>query len=105
MDNSGYYCDQQPTTFAGGESGDSFYTTAFASRGLSASHEQVILPTAPGVPNEGPSSRVLGLLPAVSWPWVPAWNRLVKTVKTRKKREKTEQKWARYGLKGVKEGS
>ena len=47
MDNSGYYCDQQPSTFAGGESGDSFYTTAFASRGLSASHEQVILPPAP----------------------------------------------------------
>ena len=42
MDNSGYYCDQQPTTFAGGESGDSFYTTAFASRGLSASHEQCL---------------------------------------------------------------
>ena len=33
------------------------------------------------------------------------WNRLVETVKTRKKRGKTEQKWARYGLKGVKEGS
>ena len=42
MDNSGFYCDQQPTTFAGGESGDSFYTTAFASRGLSASHEQCL---------------------------------------------------------------
>ena len=33
------------------------------------------------------------------------WNRLVETVKTRKKREKTEQKWARYGLKRVKDGS
>ena len=33
------------------------------------------------------------------------WNRLVKTVKTRKKREKTGGKWARYGLKGVKDGS
>ena len=33
------------------------------------------------------------------------WNRLVETVKTRKKREKTGKKWARYGLKGVKEGS
>ena len=31
------------------------------------------------------------------------WNRLVETVKTRKKREKTEKKWARYGLKGVRE--
>ena len=33
------------------------------------------------------------------------WNRLVETVKTRKKREKTGKKWARYGLKGVKDGS
>ena len=33
------------------------------------------------------------------------WNRLVETVKTRKKREKTGEKWARYSLKGVKEGS
>ena len=33
------------------------------------------------------------------------WNRLGETVKTRKKREKTGQKWARYGLKGVKDGS
>ena len=31
------------------------------------------------------------------------WNRLVETVKTRKKREKTGKKWARYGLKRVKE--
>ena len=33
------------------------------------------------------------------------WNRLVEAVKTRKKRGKTGKKWARYGLKGVKEGS
>ena len=32
---------------------------------------KVIVPTAPAVSNEGPRSRVLGLLPAVSWPWVP----------------------------------
>ena len=69
---------------------------------------KVILPTAPGVSSEG------GVLPS----WFPCrlflgpgfrlgarWNRLVETVKTRKKRGKTEQKWARYGLKGVKEGS
>ena len=31
------------------------------------------------------------------------WNRLSETVKTRKKREKTGGKWARYGLKRVKE--
>ena len=33
------------------------------------------------------------------------WNRLVETVKTRKKREFSGKKWARYGLKGVKDGS
>ena len=33
------------------------------------------------------------------------WNRLVETVKTRKKRGKMGGKWARYGLKRVKEGS
>ena len=41
-------------------------------------------------------------------PWfrlADCWNRLVETVKARKKREKTGEKWARYGLKGVKEGS
>ena len=40
---------------------------------------QVILLTAPGVSIEGRSSPLLVLLPAVSWPWVPAcgsWNRL-----------------------------
>ena len=31
------------------------------------------------------------------------WNRLGEAVKTRKKREKTGGKWARYGLKGVRE--
>ena len=37
---------------------------------------QVILPTAPGVSNEGGSSELLALAPAVSWPWVPAWGSL-----------------------------
>ena len=37
---------------------------------------QVILPTAPGVSNEGGSSPLLVPLPAVSWPWVPAWGSL-----------------------------
>ena len=36
---------------------------------------------------------------------VARWNRLGEAVKTRTKREKTGKKWARYGLKGVKEGS
>ena len=39
-----------------------------------------------------------------SW-LVARWNRLGEAVKTRKKRGKTGKKWARYGLKGVKEGS
>ena len=67
---------------------------------------QVILPTAPGVSNEGPRSRVLGLAPPFLGPGFrlgARWNRLVETVKTRKKREKTGKKWARYGLKRVKE--
>ena len=33
------------------------------------------------------------------------WNRLEETVTTRKKRGKTGEKWARYGLKRVKDGS
>ena len=33
------------------------------------------------------------------------WNRLGETVTTRKKREKTGEKWARYGLKRVNQGS
>jgi len=37
---------------------------------------QVILPTAPGVSNEGRSSPLLVPLPAVSWPWAPAWGSL-----------------------------
>eukprot|EP01045_Picozoa_sp_COSAG04_P031997 COSAG04_NODE_6123_length_1403_cov_2.138037_2_plen_108_part_00 len=69
---------------------------------------QVILPTAPGASNEGPRSRVLGLAPPFLGPgfWLGArCNRLVETVKMRKKRKKTGKKWARCGLKGVKDGS
>ena len=43
---------------------------------------QVILPPAPEVPNEGGSSPLLVPLPAVSWAWLGAcWNRLVETRK------------------------
>eukprot|EP01045_Picozoa_sp_COSAG04_P020785 COSAG04_NODE_2169_length_4640_cov_1.647875_1_plen_140_part_10 len=38
--------------------------------------DQVILPTAPAVSNEGGSSELLALLPAVSWPRVSAWGSL-----------------------------
>jgi hypothetical protein len=37
---------------------------------------QVILPAAPGVSNEGGGSPLLVPLPAVSWPWGPAWGSL-----------------------------
>ena len=69
---------------------------------------QVILPTAPGVSNEGPSSRLLVLVPAVSWPWVLAWGSLEpprRDGENAQKRGKTGKKWARCGLKRVKEGS
>ena len=38
--------------------------------------DQVILPTASAVSNEGRSSPLLVLVPAVSWPWVLAWGSL-----------------------------
>ena len=69
---------------------------------------KVILPTAPAVSNEGQSSPLLALAPPFLGPGFrlgARWNRLVETVKTRKNREKTGGKWARYGLKRVKEGS
>ena len=68
---------------------------------------QSILPPAPGVSNEGRSSPLLALAPLFLGPEFQLgarWNRLVEAVKTRKKREKTGKKWARYGLKRVKEG-
>ena len=37
---------------------------------------QAILWLASGASNEGPSSPLLVPLPAVSWPWVPAWGSL-----------------------------
>ena len=37
---------------------------------------QLILWLASAVPNEAGSSPLLVLLPAVSWPWVPAWGSL-----------------------------
>ena len=69
---------------------------------------QVILPTAPAVSNEGRSSPLLPLAPLFLGPGFrlgARWNRLVEAVKTRKKRQKTGEKWARYSLECVKEGS
>ena len=67
---------------------------------------QVILPPAPVVSNEGRSSPLLALALLSLGPGFrlgARWNRLA--VKTRKRREKTGGKWARYGLRSVKEGS
>ena len=47
-----------------------------ARKGYCARRSQLILLTAAGVSNEGPRSRVLVPLPAVSWPWVSAWGSL-----------------------------
>ena len=61
---------------------------------------QLILWLASGVSNEGPSSRLLVLVPPFLGPGFrlgARWNRLGEAVKTRKKRGKTRQKWARYG--------
>ena len=38
--------------------------------------EQLILWLASGASNEGRSSPLLALAPAISWPWVPAWGSL-----------------------------
>ena len=69
---------------------------------------QVIPPPAAGVSNEGRSSPLLALVPPLLGPGfrlAACWNRLVETVKTRKQREETGKKWARYGLRSVKDGS
>ena len=58
---------------------------------------QVILPTAPGVSNEGPRSRVLGLLPAVSWPWVPAWGSLEPPRRGGENAQKTRKNGGKMG--------
>ena len=75
---------------------------------LSLPTNQVILPPAPAVSNEGRSSPLLGLVPPFLGPGFrlgARWNRLGQAVKMRKKREKTGGKWARYSLRSAKEGS
>ena len=58
---------------------------------------QVILPPAPGVSNKGPRSRVLGLLPAVSWAWVPAWGSLEPPRRDGENAQKTGKKRGENG--------
>ena len=63
------------------------------------SQPQLILWLAAGASNEGPSSRVLVLVPPFLGPGFrlgARWNRLGEPVKTRKKREKMGEKRARY---------
>eukprot|EP01045_Picozoa_sp_COSAG04_P003080 COSAG04_NODE_121_length_24915_cov_61.932181_2_plen_277_part_00 len=65
---------------------------------------QLIRWLASAVSNEGRSSPLLALLPAVSWPWVPACGSLDpsrRAGENAQKGEKTGKKWARYGLKRV----
>ena len=88
--------------------GEGFLKSGSTRFACNADKGQVILPAAPGVSNEGRSSPLLVPLPPFFGPGFrlgACWNRLVEAVKTRKKRDKTGEKWARYGLKGVKEGS
>ena len=58
---------------------------------------QVILPPASGVSNEGPRSRVLVPLPAVSWPWVPAWGSLEPPRQDGENAQKTRKNGAKMG--------
>ena len=78
---------------------------AMAEPAARTSLEQVIRPIGAEVLNRRPPAGPCRLFLGPGFRLGARWNRLVETVKTRKKREKTEQKWARYGLKGVKEGS
>ena len=67
--------------------------------------EQVIRPIAAEGLDRRPPAGACRLFLGPGFRLGACWNRLGETVKTRKKRGKTGKKWARYGLKGVKEGS
>ena len=58
---------------------------------------QVILPTAPGVSNEGRSSPLLVPLPAVSWLWVPAWGSLEPPRRDGENAQKTRKNGGKMG--------
>ena len=58
---------------------------------------QVILPPAPGVSNEGGSSPLLALLPTVSWAWVPAWGSLEPPRRDGENAQKTRKNGAKMG--------
>ena len=58
---------------------------------------QVILPTASGTSNEGRSSPLLGPLPAVSWPRVPACGSLEPPRQDGENAQKTGEKRGKNG--------
>ena len=58
---------------------------------------QVTLPTAPGVSNEGPISPLLVPVPAVSWPWFPAWGSLEPCRRDGENAQKTGKNGAKMG--------
>ena len=58
---------------------------------------QVILPTASGVSNEGGRSPLLVPLPAVSWPWVPAWGSLEPPRRDGENAQKTRNNGGKMG--------
>ena len=59
--------------------------------------DQVILPTAPAVSNEGGSSELLALLPAVSWPRVSAWGSLEPPRRDGENAQKTGENGGKMG--------
>ena len=72
-------------------------TIALKVKDLGRWSPQVILPPAPGVSNEGPRSRVLVPLPAVSWPWVLAWGLLEPLRQDGENAQKTGKKRGKNG--------
>ena len=58
---------------------------------------QLILWLAPGVSNEGRSSPLLVLVPAVSWPWVPAWGSLEPPRRDGENAQKTRKNGEKMG--------
>ena len=71
--------------------------TAFAPFFRDWMTQQVILPTASGVSNEGGSSPLLVPLPAVSWPWVPAWGSLEPARRAGENAQKTRKNGGKMG--------
>ena len=85
--------------------GEDVIPTNVTDHDVNGRHTQVIPPIGAEGLNRRPPAGPCRLFLGPGFRLAARWNRLVETVKTRKKREKTGGKWARYGLKGVKDGS